>query len=145
MHKNISKKKTPKIKASWLPVILWATVIFICSSTPNPPQPIKGDELLMLAITTTEHVIEFSILGFLLFNAYREDSNKTVEKIFTLSILTAFIYAITDEAHQYFVPGRTADIRDLTADYLGAILGTYLGSLFMQTKKIDIINLKWKT
>jgi VanZ family protein len=33
-------------------------------------------------------------------------------------------YGMSDEWHQSFVPGRTADITDLRADATGAILGT---------------------
>jgi len=35
----------------------------------------------------------------------------------------ATVYGFTDEFHQWFVPGRTADPRDLLADGVGAALG----------------------
>jgi VanZ family protein len=35
----------------------------------------------------------------------------------------ATVYGFTDEFHQSFVPGRTADPRDLLADGVGAALG----------------------
>ena len=35
----------------------------------------------------------------------------------------AVVYGFTDEWHQSFVPGRTADPRDLLADAVGAALG----------------------
>ena len=35
----------------------------------------------------------------------------------------ATVYGVTDEFHQSFVPGRTADPRDLLADGVGAALG----------------------
>ena len=44
----------------------------------------------------------------------------TTEAIADLSV----VYAATDEAHQMFVPGRTADVLDLLADAGGAIVGT---------------------
>jgi VanZ family protein len=33
-------------------------------------------------------------------------------------------YGATDEVHQMFVPGRTADVYDLMADAAGAVAGT---------------------
>jgi VanZ family protein len=44
----------------------------------------------------------------------------------TLALMTMAIsvaYGATDELHQMFVPGRTADIFDLGADAAGAALG----------------------
>lgn len=47
----------------------------------------------------------------------------------TMSILFSFLYACTDELHQIFVPGRSAQFRDVLIDTLGASFGiaiTYL-------------------
>jgi VanZ family protein len=41
-----------------------------------------------------------------------------------LAILFGVMYAVTDEIHQMFVPGRTADAADLVADTIGVALGT---------------------
>ncbi len=46
-----------------------------------------------------------------------------------MSILFSFLYACTDELHQIFVPGRSAQFRDVLIDTLGASFGiaiTYL-------------------
>ena len=46
-----------------------------------------------------------------------------------MSILFSFLYACTDELHQIFVPGRSAQFRDILIDTLGASFGatiTYL-------------------
>ena len=46
-----------------------------------------------------------------------------------MSILLSFLYACTDELHQIFVPGRSAQFRDVLIDTLGASFGatiTYL-------------------
>ena len=45
---------------------------------------------------------------------------------FICIILTAGIctlYAASDEIHQYFVPGRSCEIRDMVIDFSGAVLG----------------------
>ena len=41
-----------------------------------------------------------------------------------LSVLISFIYAILDEFHQSFVPGRTPLVKDVLIDTSGAILGS---------------------
>jgi len=38
-----------------------------------------------------------------------------------VGVLIAAAYGATDELHQYFVPGRQADVADLLADAIGAI------------------------
>lgn len=46
-----------------------------------------------------------------------------------ISIIFSFLYACTDELHQIFVPGRSAQFRDILIDTLGASFGatiTYL-------------------
>jgi len=36
------------------------------------------------------------------------------------SVLAATVYGASDEFHQWFVPGRTADVFDLLADFAGS-------------------------
>ena len=43
-----------------------------------------------------------------------------------MSIFLSFLYAITDEIHQIFVPGRSAQFRDILIDTLGASFGYLL-------------------
>ena len=39
------------------------------------------------------------------------------------SLCIAWLYAVSDELHQYFVPGRSCEIRDVLIDWSGAALG----------------------
>ena len=45
-------------------------------------------------------------------------------RIATVALAIATGYAATDEFHQMFVPGRSAEVRDLGADAIGAVIGT---------------------
>lgn len=49
-----------------------------------------------------------------------------------MSILLSFLYACTDEIHQIFVPGRSAQFRDVLIDTLGASLGTLIAYLILK-------------
>ena len=42
----------------------------------------------------------------------------------TIAMVITVAYAATDEVHQMFVPGRSAEMYDLLADAGGAIVGT---------------------
>ena len=41
-------------------------------------------------------------------------------------MLIATAYAATDEVHQVFVPGRSAEFTDVLLDSLGALVGIWL-------------------
>ncbi|MBB1503242.1 VanZ family protein, partial [Candidatus Saccharibacteria bacterium] len=71
----------------------------------------------------------------------KPQTTKTVAKKITLdlikyslfmSILLSFLYACTDEIHQIFVPGRSAQFRDVLIDTLGASFGTLIAYLIIK-------------
>lgn len=114
-------EKNPKL--TWLLIISYMSFIFYLSSLPSPPQPIEGYEK---EAPIVEHIIEFSLLGFLLVPGFK---NLRVRKFLFLAIVVGIFYGITDEAHQFFVPGRYSTFLDVLADSVGVFLGTYLAYL----------------
>lgn len=40
-----------------------------------------------------------------------------------VSVAIVFLYAISDEFHQYFVPGRSSEIRDVLIDTTAGVVG----------------------
>ncbi|MBL7130032.1 MAG: VanZ family protein [Candidatus Omnitrophica bacterium] len=103
----------------WLPVLLYAILIFSISSIPGPELPqnlILSDYLL--------HILEYLPFGFLMFRAIRNTrSNFTLRKIFISSAILVILYAASDELHQLFIPGRYASLLDLLCDGIGAAIG----------------------
>ncbi len=65
------------------------------------------------------HFIQFGILASLIYLALR-DINTTKNKLFALAFIIAFLYGVSLEIHQYFIPGRSADILDVMAYGIGA-------------------------
>ena len=74
---------------------------------------------------------EYAILGLLSFAFYRGILKKE-KRQFLAALLTAAVYAATDEFHQYFIPGRSAEVMDVCIDTLGASIG--LAILFFTLK-----------
>lgn len=75
---------------------------------------------LNLPLRKIMHFTEYLILSLLLLNAL----NKTnIKNKYFITILTCFIYAITDEYHQTFITGRTGQFIDVLIDTTGSILG----------------------
>ena len=96
---------------TWLPVIVWAGVIFTFSSVPNLGTDLGvWDTILRKAA----HVTEYAILGLLLLRAVGREV-----PAFVLGVA----YAITDEVHQHFVAGRHASPIDVAIDSAGIVLG----------------------
>lgn len=69
------------------------------------------------------HFFEYAVLGFLigcaLFLSRRRFSPIT-------AVICSALYSISDEIHQYFVPGRACRIFDVGVDTLGALTGTLI-------------------
>lgn len=112
----MKNKNRKKILASWLPVIIWASVIFYLSS-------LKQVSTLSFFVydfflKKLAHVSEYAILYVLIFRA--------TQKKYLLSFSLVMLYAVTDEIHQSFVPGRTATALDLGFDLSGSNIAAYI-------------------
>ena len=100
----------------WGPVIAYMTVIFYLSAQSNPPVPGGIPDWIL-------HGIEYFGFTVTVFRAIGGSLPATLTRprvILTMTLVTA--YAISDEVHQLFVPYRTADIRDVRSDVIGASL-----------------------
>jgi VanZ family protein len=102
----------------WAPVILWMGVIFFFSSIPHLKSGFKYDFILR----KIAHVTEYFILTFFLFRAFKESFDIRIFYFFISPALASFFYAISDEIHQSFVPGRTCAVRDVFIDSLGVVI-----------------------
>ncbi len=101
----------------WAPVVLYMAAIFYVSSLSDPPIPSGTDKPLHgLAYLGLALVVVRAVVGGL---PGRIDMWGA-----TIAILITVGYAVTDEVHQMFVPGRSAEVFDLVADAGGAIAGT---------------------
>ena len=58
----------------------------------------------------------------------------SVKKKMTLVVSLCFMYAITDEFHQSFVPGRAPEVRDVLIDTLGSSVGMSIGYFMKRFK-----------
>ena len=79
-------------------------------------------EGIQLVIRKLAHFMVYAIGGFLMMN-YAHDTNISQKQKLLYSISFGEFYAITDELHQFFVPGRSGNIVDVGIDTLGVITG----------------------
>jgi len=104
-----------------LPALLWAALIFVFSSQAELPRvPVS---VLDLVLKKAAHLAEYAVLAILLLRALAPVRSEATRGAFLAAWALAVIYAVTDEIHQAFVPGRSAAALDVLIDALGAMLG----------------------
>ena len=77
------------------------------------------------------------ILTMSLMSTYKISSKKRTIIALTIDVF----YAISDEIHQIFIPGRTAMIQDVGIDTLGAVFGALIVIIIIKIYK-NIKNIK---
>ncbi len=128
-------------------IIIWMTVIF-CFSAQDADDSSKTSGRTLKVIVDTlpetkdlketekEEIIEdwqptirklahysiYTIGGVLLYAFFNTTECINAKKVI-YTILSGACYAITDEFHQYFVDGRSSEIRDVCIDTAGIITG----------------------
>jgi VanZ family protein len=95
-------------------VLVWAAVIFALSSVPELGTGLGGWDLVLRKIA---HAAEFALLGALLARA-----TGRAGPAFAIGVL----YAVSDEVHQSFVPGRLGSPLDVAIDTVGVVAGILL-------------------
>jgi VanZ family protein len=106
-----------KIVKLWLPVIAWAGLIFYVSSLTHLSTGLRSD----LVFRKIAHALEYYVLVLLLSRAFRGSFRSGVLELYIYPAVLSFLYAISDEFHQSFVPGRIACAQDVLIDCIGII------------------------
>lgn len=76
------------------------------------------------------HAMAFGVMAMLAYIAFT--CIPLVKKPALWAVIYAAVYGLSDEWHQFFVPGRSADWKDWVADMIGAILAIVLWRLALQ-------------
>ena len=107
----------------WVPVALYAGAIFYLSAQSHPEEQLPSF-LLKDVSDKVLHGVEYGILAVLCFRAFRWAAGSAVARqAVVLAIVTASVYGVTDEVHQFFVPFRESSWLDWLADTIGATIG----------------------
>ena len=123
----------------WILVIFWMGLIFYFSSfngieSTEQSQGFlyrtirnsdnKDDLILKLdpIIRKVAHCAIYSVLAILVYLLLKE-YNLDSKKLILFTFLICILYSISDEIHQLFVSGRSAEIRDVIIDGIGITIG----------------------
>lgn len=108
-----------------LPLVVYAIAIFQISTISEVPtiRGILTQEKLPKDVWTgddIEHIVEYGIFAFLSLRMFKQTKFRVYAHQF--AILLTILYGATDELHQFFVPERSASIRDLFFDALASLM-----------------------
>ena len=79
------------------------------------------------AVRKTAHAAEYTLLGFLIASTVYRYGWAGRFRWFAAWAAGAG-YAVSDEIHQYFVPGRSCQISDMLLDSCGVLLGVFIAA-----------------
>jgi VanZ family protein len=99
----------------WLPVAIYMATLFYLSSIPDPPAPSNVPDVSL------HGVAYFGLMLVVVRAVARGKWAGVTAATLVIAWLITVLYGVSDEWHQSFVPSRTADIRDLQADAIGAL------------------------
>ena len=99
----------------WLPLLVWMGLIYFVSNQPKTDIPDFGfwDTLLKKG----GHFLSYAVLAWLAWRVTRVG-----KRPFLWAFLITAAYAIGDEYHQSFVPGRHGQLTDVLIDCAGGLV-----------------------
>jgi VanZ family protein len=99
-----------------LPILAYAGMIYFLSSRSHLPLP------AVTGLDKVAHFTEYALFGVLLSRALIGFGARPAVALW-VTVGLCLLYGASDEFHQRFVPGRSADVRDLAADVIGGTAG----------------------
>jgi VanZ family protein len=125
MKKGLSKERIFYIAMT----LIIAVVIFLVSNISSFPVVGTGINLSIF--------YHFGVFFMFTFFLTLSITNKKLDnRMITIILLISLIYAITDEFHQLFVPGRFSDIKDILIDFFGSLLSVISLKIISKFKKL---------
>ena len=108
-------------RLSMLLTLVWMALLFYFSHQPSLDTP-----MLFAHQDKVLHASLYAVLGVLLLTAQPLQTGGYSWRQAGISALLASLYGLSDEIHQYFVPGRDSDVLDWVADSAGALIAAFL-------------------
>ncbi len=105
----------------WVAVLAWMGLIFTLSAQPRLPHVVGSlsDQLQ----DVLGHFTVYAVLAALLYWAL---AGVGASRPALFALLIVLLYALSDEFHQSFVPGRNPDVFDVMTDVAGAAVALLL-------------------
>ena len=108
-------------------------VVLITNIIEKTGKTVSNEELLQFIVRKTAHFTEYAAFGASLFATAGAFLGRKLHLriLFFIAWATGTLYAVTDEIHQLFVPGRYGQWTDVAIDAAGVALGALICLLFL--------------
>jgi len=116
----------------WLPPLAWMGLIFFVSSQPDVPSP--PGPLLQELYEKGGHALAYAVLAWFYLRALRQ-SIRAASTPRLIGGGLAVLYALSDEYHQTFVPGRSGNLLDVLMDGVG-MCGAILLDWWLERRRL---------
>ena len=103
----------------WWPPLVWVGAILIATSIPGRFIPVIGPAHTDKVV----HLTMYGILGFLIARSMDDPIRPSRMRAAIGAFLVCTAMGAADEWHQLYIPGRSADVADWTADSIGGLVG----------------------
>lgn len=139
---------------NWSLLIFWMIIIFIMSNQPGQVSSGQSDLLIKLisligldlnsslgdiaslVVRKVAHFTEYFILFVFVINVAK--CYFEIKKSRLISIFVVLLYAITDEIHQFFIPGREMAILDILIDFSGGVFALIINIIYQRIQKYKL-------
>ena len=108
----------------WGPLVAWMALMFALSSQPTLPS--VPEAALDRILKGGAHALEYAILAVVAIRAFEGSLPSSSRQRQLAAGVFCVLYAVSDEWHQMYVPGRVADWADVLADLAGIVLGLWM-------------------
>lgn len=117
-----------RLLSLWMPVAAYLAFIGFTSAQESVP----GAELFWDKLL---HVVGYAPLAFLALRAFHGGVEAPRPGPTIAAGVLVTVWAISDEVHQAFVPGRSSDVRDVVADVVGFALAVFVQWLVFAARR----------
>lgn len=122
----------------WGPTAIWMAVIFFLST--RQKLAVTDSYVMSFIFFKTIHLIEYSILFLFVNRSLSLTWHLPTRKTRIFALLAVFLYGVSDELHQTFVPTREGKLRDAIIDTFGGGIGWGIQSVIIPALPQKLLN-----
>jgi VanZ family protein len=128
-----------RVTFTWMIVVIWMILIYRLSAQPTVEKVVPDVDYRLGTfnhlVRKNAHFFIYFVLAILIINALSNSRGRRLRN-FIFALGFSILYAISDEIHQLFVPGRGGQVKDVFIDSMGSLLGIGIYLLVVRKSRV---------